>query len=352
MKRASWLLGIVLGGALACGAPEDDPLVDDDVAQTEPDASATTPPAPGPRDAGAEPRADSGADAATTDPRCPRADWGPARTFQLAHGAFPDSGHPDVAVHVPPGYDPCSPQGAVVFFHGFKNCVANVIGTEPTACTAGQPARSALGLAEDLDATDANAILIAVELTYDQATGTPGALAHANGLYDLLHELYTNHLSAWLEHGVTVAQLDRVVLSSHSGGYTALARSIDRGGLPNVTGIILLDSLYGEIATYEDFTLGQLERFDFETPDPLRFAMAYTSGGGTADESRALGQVLEDALEAEDRLDALLFDDSTDTLDDDAFDVPIVIKHSGLSHDGVVPYYFGRFVAASGFPAR
>lgn len=345
-----YLAAVALVGVVACGAAEDDePLAGYDV--VAPPGSAASAPEPSLPDRPAPPR-DADVDAAPADPRCPRADWGPARTFQLVHGAFPDSGHPDVAVSVPAGHDPCSLQGAVVFFHGFKNCVANVIGDEPTPCTPGQPSRSALGLASALEASDANAILIAVELKYDQASGAPGALANAGGLYDLLDELYTEHLSAWFERDVAVVDLDRIVLASHSGGYVAVARALDRGGLPNVSGVMLFDSLYGELATYEDFTLGQLERFDLALPDSLRFAMAYTGGGGTAEESRALGQALESALEEQGRAEALRYDDTTATLDDDAFEIPLLVKRSALSHDGVVPYYFPRFVAASGFARR
>ena len=338
---------------VACGSPEDEPLGDDvaDAAVEDPDEPVLD---AGKPDARAKPPApDAGKpDGGAVDPGCARADWGAARTFELAHGAFPDSGHPDVAVYVPKHFDPCKPQGAVVFFHGFKNCVANVIGSEPTVCTEGQPARSALGLIDDLEATNANAVLIAVELKYDQATGAPGALANDNGMLSLLDELYTEQLSPWFEHDVKVTDLDRVVLTSHSGGYTALARALDSGGLPNVTDAVLFDSLYGEMAAYEDFTLGQLERFDVNAAEPLRFGIVYTSGGGTDDDSRALAHEIQSALETEDREDALLFDDTTDTLDVGAYATPIVIKHSGLSHDGVVPYYFGLFVAAAGFPIR
>lgn len=353
MGWRSWLWALSVSGLFACGSPEDEPLLDEDEwSGAAPDAALHDSGAPDAR-RNPPPRPDAGgADGAASNPGCARPSWGPARTFELTHGAFSGSGHPDAAVYVPSHFDPCKAQGAVVFFHGFKNCVANVIGSEPTACTAGQPVRQALGLSAALEATHANAILIAVELKYDQATGAPGALANEGGTLSLLSELYTEHLSPWFEHDVLVTDLDRIVLTSHSGGYTALARALDRGGLPNISEAVLFDSLYGEMAVYEDFTLGQLQRFDTNAPDPLRFGIVYTSGGGTADESRALASELEAALAAEDRADALIFDDTTGSLDDGALVAPIVIKHSSLSHDGVVAFYFGPFVAAAGFPNR
>lgn len=336
----------------ACGSPDDEPApaADDDAEAPYRDAGSD--PAPvhdaGVRDASLPPADASPIDAGV--PSCARNDWGPARTFQLAHGAFPDSGHPDVAVHVPSRFDPCRPQGAIVFFHGFNNCVRNVIGNENTACTDGGPVRRALGLVDQLEATDVNAVLIAIELKFDQATGAPGALADDDGTLLLLDELYTEQLSAWFEHDVHPFDLDRILLSSHSGGYTALARALDVGGLTNVSQVDLFDSLYGEVATYQDWTLGQLARFDRAAVDPLRFSIVYTGGGGTADESVAFAEDLVIGLD--ERTDALLFDDSTETLDDAAYTTPLIVKRSALSHDGVVPYYFGRLLAAAGLPKR
>ena len=51
--------------------------------------------------------------------------------FNLRSAPFPGSGHPDVAVHVPPGFRLDNRPGLLVFFHGHNNCVANVC----TACT-------------------------------------------------------------------------------------------------------------------------------------------------------------------------------------------------------------------------
>lgn len=132
---------------------------------------------------------DASSDAETSDAAspdaaasCPVFGVSSPLSFSLAHGAFPGSDHPDVVVHVPDGYDACRPQGAIVFFHGFNNCVVNVVGTVSTACTPGGPARTPLHLVEQLDAVHVNALLIAVELRYDLATGDPGALALDGGL--------------------------------------------------------------------------------------------------------------------------------------------------------------------------
>jgi hypothetical protein len=272
----------------------------------------------------------------------------PTLTFTLAAGAFPGSGHPDVAVHVPPGYDACAPLGAIVYFHGFYNCVENAIGATDTACSPGGPVRVAHRLSEQLDAAHVNALLIAVEIAYDQASGNPGAVGTSGGLRALLDELFDDHLGAMFGRATHVSDLDRIVLASHSGGYTAVARGIDRGMLPRLDEVMLFDSLYGEIPTYEGYTVTQLPRFD-PAGDALRFAMVFTDGGGTDTNSRALGGEIQRGLTTLGHPEWLLFDDTTATLDAAAFTHPLVVKHSALSHDGVVLYYFQRFVAAAGF---
>src|SRR6185369_5608487 len=62
-------------------------------------------------------------------------------TFTLATGAFPGSGHPDVAVHVPPAFDACAPAALIVFFHGYQSCAANALRSEDAPCTTGGPVR-------------------------------------------------------------------------------------------------------------------------------------------------------------------------------------------------------------------
>lgn len=335
MRIRSWILiaGIVAG----CDAP---------VASRDRDAASALD-AAAPNDAALTPDApDAYAPDAATG--CPVTLPSPL-TFTLAHGAFAGSGHPDVAVHVPAGYDACAPQGAIVYFHGFHNCVLNTIGSTDTECTAGAGTRTAHHLMAQLDAAHVNALLIAVEIAYDQASGATGALSNANGLSDLLSELFDDHLGAMLGRPTALTDLDRVVLASHSGGYTAVARGLDRGNVPNVREVILFDSLYGELPVYRDFTVNQLDRFDPGGTAPLRFAMVFTDGGGTDANSRALAGEIGAGLTTLGHPAWLLFDDTTATLDTAAFDNPLIVKHSALSHDGCVLYYFQRFVSAVGF---
>jgi hypothetical protein len=195
----------------------------------------------------------------------------PVLFYNLSAAPFPDASTPSVAVHIPPGFDPSNRPGLIVFFHGFDNCVANVVGATDTPCVDGGLARTALHLVDQLDAARVNAILVAVELEVDQATGNPGQLATQGNFRALLHELLTVHLDAVLGCALDVDGLDRVVVSSHSGGYAAAASVLAYGTVAAVREIDLFDSLYGDIPVF-DF-LGSRQRGTLRSIARRRAAM-------------------------------------------------------------------------------
>jgi hypothetical protein len=270
-------------------------------------------------------------------------------TYNLASAAFPSTTHPSVAVHVPAGFRPCDHPGLIVYFHGFDNCVTNAIGDVDSPCEPGGPPRAAMHLSSQLDAAHVNAILVAVELSYDMATGDPGALAKPGGLHALLHELLVMHLDAELGMPLDVADLDRIVIGTHSGGYWATAVSLSTGMVPQITEIDLYDSLYGYESTFQAFIEGSIKSFDPAAPKPLRFFDAYTTGGGTLANSQSMAATIGPKLTAAGLSSSFLDDPTTATLDDTAFAHPVVFKHSALAHDDVPRYYFGKVTAHAGF---
>ncbi len=287
------------------------------------------------------------ADASDASASCPAPALAAVLTFQLAHAAYPGSGHPDVAVHVPPGFDPCRQPSLVMFFHGFENCVMNAMGATDSVCTPGSPARVALHLAEQFDAANVNAILVAPELSFDADTGNPGNLDNPGEVRAMLSELLVDNLAPLLGVSVDVPDLDRIVVASHSGGYWATARTLAVGGL-DVDEVELYDSLYGQDSTYSDWTTSDVSLFDPSALPARRFSMIWTTGGGTYALSEQLESNVESALSSA-GLDSLLFfqEDTAPTPTDAELAQPFVFKHSGLSHYGVPLYYFERVLAAS-----
>jgi hypothetical protein len=343
------IASLLLLALAACGgdASVDPAAVEDaaaDAAADAEDADAADADA-APDDATGADAADAAEAALDAPPSVAPGTW----AFTLANAAYPNSGHPDVAVHLPPGLRADRRLGAIVFFHGFNNCVVNVVGSKSTACTTGAPVRSAMHLADQLDAAKVNAILVAIELKYDQATGDPGALAQKGRLAALLHELLVDHVSALVGRPLDVADLERVVVGSHSGGYWATAMAISVGGVPQITEVDLYDSLYGYTATYDAWMKPAIARFDAARADELRWTDVYTAGGGTAANSTAMESRAAGWLAGVGLTPSLYFDDATAALPTTADPHPVIYKRTGVTHDQVPQTYFGRFAAQAGF---
>jgi hypothetical protein len=267
--------------------------------------------------------------------------------FNLRSAPFPGTGHPDVAVHVPIGFEPRNHPGLVVFFHGFDNCVANVVGSVDTECTADAGTRSAMHLVDQLDAAHVNAILVAVQLRYDQSTGDPGQLAQSGDFAALVHELMTEHLAPLLGAPVDVGDFDPVVVGTHSGGYEAAASVLSGGGVV-VREVDLYDSLYGETTVFDDWVKGNVTRLDPARPDAVRWMDVYTATGGTDTNSQDMATAAAGWLDAADAGTDLIDDRTTDTLGPADYAHPVVFKLSALAHNDVPRYYFEQF-ARTGF---
>jgi hypothetical protein len=268
--------------------------------------------------------------------------------YELAAGAFPGSGHPDVAVHVPSGFDGTRRPGVVVYFHGWQGCVAATLSVDDTACIDGGPLHPGIDLASSIDATDVNAMLVAVELRPEMPTGEPGKLAMAAGLRELLRELF-DRMAGPLGCLLEVDALDRVVLVAHSGGYQALAGALALGDVPRVTEVDLLDSLYGADDVFLHWIQSQAPRFDPRVSDPLRFVDLYTCCGGTAEKSRALAQRVSDAFSPGGLGGAMFLGDEDAPPVARALAHGVVFQRVTEAHTDLPHAYFGELVRAAGF---
>lgn len=336
VRRLNLIAGCVLSLAVACDpAVPSKPVVDNEPTPTldaRPPDDAANP--------GDPPAVDGGGkeDGPTTQPPT----TSPSRTLRLtlANGAFPSvTGRPDAVVYAPANFRPAPPVDVVVFLHGFYNCADNVIRPTGVACTPGGAARQAYALADQLEKSGRNALLVVPELTFDRASSDPGRFGDDNGFLAFIEEL----LGKIPEIGsYTLADLGRVVVLSHSGGYRAAAGIAVKGGV-SVDELGLLDSLYGSIP---DFDAWILEDTAALATRARRYANVYTASTQTNVQAQATR--LKPQLPTGSALD----DRTTATLTPQQLAVGALWKRTGLSHDGLVRYYVERILSTSGLAAK
>jgi hypothetical protein len=259
--------------------------------------------------------------------------------LSLEHGAFAQSQHPSALVYVPAAFDPTPPLSLIVYLHGWYNCVENVVRASGKPCTRGGPARQSYALPQQLEAAGKNALLLVPELSFDEASSAPGRLADDGAFTALLDEA----LGKLGDVGsFTLDDVGTVVVASHSGGYEAAAGIAVRGGVP-VNEVWLLDSLYGNTGDFDAWVNQAPSSFDGPT---RRFADVYTATAGTLHNSQAMATRAAGWVAADDLVD----DRTTATLSSDRYAHGLLFKRTGLSHDGVPRYYFGKLAASSTLP--
>lgn len=282
-------------------------------------------------------------DAGATDAAPPPCTGRATHALTIDAGAFPPSpDHPSVVVYVPEGFDATAPIDLVVFVHGFNNCVTNIVGDANQACTPGGPLRNAYQLGSQLEQAGVNALLVAPEVAYDQATGDPGALGTAGGFRALLEETL---LAVPPPLGpIGFASVGRVIVAAHSGGYRATAAMITIGDV-RVDEVWLFDALYGSTVSFDQWVMLDLASFAAPT---RRFANVYTTGGGTLANSQAMADRVAMWVDPS----VLVDDRTTGTWPDATYHHGLLFKLSALSHDDVPRYYFERMLATSSLAPR
>ncbi len=269
--------------------------------------------------------------------------------YTLRAGAFPGFAHPDAAVHVPPGFDATRRPGLVLYFHGWQGCVTAAMASEDAPCSEDGGPRRSSDLAFLVDSAELNALVVAVEVRVDMATGEPGRLAMPAGLRELLRELFVEHLADLIGCPLEVDALDRIVVVAHSGGYQAAASALELGDVPRITEVDLLDALYGADDVFLRWIRSEAGRFDPRVEDGLRFVDLYTCCGGTADGSRVLAERARRALGQAGLAGVLYEDDGDDELDPAALVRPVIFKRVPRPHSDLPRAYLGELLQASGF---
>lgn len=161
-----------------------------------------------------------------------------------------------VAFFIPEGYRPEEKVDFVIHFHGWRNSVRSTLAN--------------YRLTEQMLASGKNAILIVPEGPRDAPDSSGGKLEDADGFKRFMAET----LTVLKGRGViaTNAELGKVILAGHSGGYQVISSIVTVGGLPeNVREVWLFDALYAQsekFLAWADKTGGRLLNI-------------YTDGGGT-----------------------------------------------------------------------
>jgi hypothetical protein len=141
-----------------------------------------------------------------------------------------------VLLHIPKGFDIRRPALMLVFFHGH-------------GATLERDVLNRQQVPAQISASDANVVLVAPQLAVDAADSSagkfwqPGAFGRFIGeAGQQLARMHGDRKSL-----KTFASLP-IVIVAYSGGYVAAASAIERGGLKKrVRGVVLLDSLYGDL---------------------------------------------------------------------------------------------------------
>ncbi len=188
-------------------------------------------------------------------------------TVAMPAAPYPDGSgstytDPSVRVFLAEGYRDRGAQDLVVHFHGFD--------TTLDATLAGHLYQ------QQVYESGSNAVLVVPQGPVNAASGDFGKLMTPGGLARLATEVL---VVLYRDGKITHPSPGELVLTSHSGGYQAVAYNLDAASMaPAVTQVDLFDSLYGFDATYEAFALAS----------GTVFRSNYTAGGGTLADNQAV----------------------------------------------------------------
>jgi hypothetical protein len=141
-----------------------------------------------------------------------------------------------VLLHIPKGFDIRRPALMMVFFHGH-------------GATLQRDVLARQKVPDQISASNANVVLVAPQLAVDAADSSAGKFWQP-GVFGRFIGEAGQQLARM--HGDrkslrTFASMP-VMIVAYSGGYVAAASAIERGGLKKrVRGVVLLDSLYGDL---------------------------------------------------------------------------------------------------------
>jgi hypothetical protein len=149
-----------------------------------------------------------------------------------------------VLLSIPRGFDIRKPAVIVVFFHGH-------------GATIERDVRDRQQVAAQITRSDANAVVVAPQFAVDAADSSPGAFWEP-GFFDEFLSEASEQFALMLGQPKTVRTFFRmpVIFISYSGGFVPTAWALRLGHLKDrLRGIVLMDSLYGELEHFEKWVL-------------------------------------------------------------------------------------------------
>src|SRR5262249_47943605 len=175
-------------------------------------------------------------------------------------------------LHLPAGFDLRKPGVIVLFFHGH-------------GATLERDVRDRQLLPKQISESGANAVLVAPQLAHDAADSSAGKFWERGGLKRFMAEA-AEHLARIYGDPRAAQAFAKmpVVIVAYSGGFVSAAWSLHVGGLGSrVTGVVLLDALYGEMDKFSSWILNNRSAF---------FVSAYTQYTKRRDDE--LARILRD----------------------------------------------------------
>ncbi len=158
--------------------------------------------------------------------------------------AFSEHPHYDsnlVLFHLPPQFDLSQPFEIAVFFHQHQVTVPHDV--------------ISAGVLDQVNRSGRNVALVVPQLARDAVDSSPGKLFRAGGTANLMAEAASVLAGAT---GAPAAAFARapVTLMGYSGGYKAIAYSLDRGGIGDrIRAVLLLDGIYDDVDMFASWLL-------------------------------------------------------------------------------------------------
>ncbi len=177
-----------------------------------------------------------------------------------------------VLLDIPAGFDTTRPGVIVVFFHG-------------NAATLDRDVIRRQKVPEQIAQANLNSVLVAPQMAHDAWDSSSGSFWKRGAFAAFMDEAATRLARlAGDPRSVRKFRSMPLVLVAYSGGYQPLAFALrDPAAATRVTGVVLLDALYGELDAFEGWLAGSREGF-------LVSAFAKTTTERNNQLQQALGQ--------------------------------------------------------------